>query len=81
MASGIVRKTWVTIAGVSVVLVGVALLVLPGPGLVTIAAGLTILATEFVWAQKLMEPVKRRLERAKTNLTATKNAGHRSKDQ
>ncbi len=80
MAHPIVRKTWVTFAGIAVILVGIALLVLPGPGLVTIAAGLAILASEFVWAQKLMEPVKRRLEQAKTKLSDTKNTSRRSKD-
>jgi len=77
MAHRIVRKTWVTIAGLSVTLIGVALLVLPGPGLVTIAAGLAILASEFVWAQKLIEPVKRRLEEAKTKIIETKNSTRR----
>ena len=74
MAHRIVRKTWVTIAGLAVILIGVALLVLPGPGLVTIAAGLAILASEFVWAQKLIEPVKRRLEEAKTKIIETRNS-------
>lgn len=77
MAHRIVRKTWITIAGLSVILIGVALLVLPGPGLVTIAAGLAILASEFVWAQKLIEPVKRRLEEAKTKIIETRNSTRR----
>lgn len=37
------------VIGLTVVLTGVALLVLSGPGLVVIALGLAILATEFVW--------------------------------
>jgi hypothetical protein len=49
-------------AGFTVIMVGVALLVLPGPGLVLIAAGLTILGRHFHWAHRLMEPVRRRIE-------------------
>lgn len=40
-------------------LVGVALLVLPGPGILFILIGLTILAVDFMWARRL----KRRLGR------------------
>ena len=69
MAKDIVRKTWISVAGIIVILVGIALLVLPGPGLVTIVAGLAILSTEFAWARRLMEPLKRRLETTATKLT------------
>jgi uncharacterized protein (TIGR02611 family) len=41
----------VTVAGPLVVLVGVAMLVLPGPGLVVIALGLALLALEYEWAR------------------------------
>ncbi|MCX7915473.1 MAG: PGPGW domain-containing protein [Verrucomicrobiae bacterium] len=43
--------------GVALSLVGIALLVLPGPGIPLILFGLTILAADFVWARRL----KRRL--------------------
>lgn len=46
--------------GFTVVLVGVAMLVLPGPGLLVIAAGLGMLALEFAWAERVLE---RTLER------------------
>jgi hypothetical protein len=35
------------------------MLILPGPGIVTIVLGLAILGTEFVWAKKLMNRLKR----------------------
>lgn len=47
------------LAGAAVVLVGVGLLVLPGPGIPLILIGLTILAADFAWARRL----KRRLGR------------------
>jgi hypothetical protein len=52
---------WVGVAtvGGSCVLVGLALLVLPGPGIPLLAAGLVILATEFAWAEALLRRVKK----------------------
>ena len=44
--------------GGTVVLIGIALLVLPGPAIVVIPAGLAILATEFLWARRWLDKVK-----------------------
>jgi uncharacterized protein (TIGR02611 family) len=47
------------IAGGGTLLVaGVVMLVLPGPGWLTIAAGLALLAGEFLWAHKLLSHLK-----------------------
>jgi uncharacterized protein (TIGR02611 family) len=43
------------LAGFTVVLIGIAMLVLPGPGLLVIAAGLGMLALEFAWAERILE--------------------------
>jgi uncharacterized protein (TIGR02611 family) len=56
------KKTAVTITGGLLVLVGVALLVLPGPGLVVIAAGLAVLASEYVWAKRLLQRVRAKID-------------------
>ena len=48
------RKMAVAVAGFSVLAVGVALIFLPGPGVVVIPIGLAILAREFPWARKLL---------------------------
>src|ERR687895_2424633 len=50
--------------GFVVVLAGVAMLVLPGPGLLVIALGLGILALEFAWAERLLERTVDRMEDA-----------------
>jgi len=52
------RRLAVASAGGSLLVAGVALLVLPGPGTVVILAALTLLATEFVWAQRALARVK-----------------------
>jgi len=45
------RRVVVSVIGMTVLLVGIALLVLPGPAVVVIPIGLAILATEFAWAR------------------------------
>lgn len=50
--------------GFLVVLTGLAMLVLPGPGLLVIAVGLGILALEFAWAERLLERTVDRMEDA-----------------
>lgn len=50
------------VAGVCVVLGGVLLLVLPGPGLLVIAIGLAMLALEFRWAERALEQALTRLD-------------------
>ena len=52
--------------GITVMCIGNVLLVLPGPGWALIALGLIILASEYVWAQKLLAPVRSKLQAAKT---------------
>ena len=54
------RKLVVLVIGGTALLLGVVMLVTPGPGIVGIFAGLAILATEFVWARTLLKRVKER---------------------
>ena len=49
--------------GVVLLAVGAALLVLPGPGLLVIAAGLGLLAVDHDWARRLLSRVRQRLRR------------------
>ena len=49
-------RRWVTIgAGFALVIAGIFMLVLPGPGIVTIILGLALLAREFRWARRLLD--------------------------
>ena len=47
-----------TVVGFTVLALGVAMLVLPGPGLVVIGFGLVILSAEFVWAKRALDRMK-----------------------
>ena len=59
-----IRWLAVAIAGGSVILTGIVLLVLPGPGIPMILLGLVILATEFAWAQRTLHHVRHRSSKA-----------------
>ena len=52
------KKFFIALIGGTLLLVGVALLVLPGPGLPVIGAALAILATEFLWARRALRNAK-----------------------
>ena len=52
------QRSLVIIGGVALLLGGVAMLVLPGPGLLVIVAGLALLAREFVWARRALDYTK-----------------------
>lgn len=52
------RRAIVLIVGGSVVLVGVVLIFTPGPALVVIPVGLSILAVEFAWARRWLKRLK-----------------------
>ena len=59
--------TWqvaVFLVGVAIIVAGIAMLVLPGPGWVAIFLGFAVLATEFVWAQQALTWSKRQAAKA-----------------
>jgi hypothetical protein len=50
-------------AGSGLVLIGIPMLVLPGPGLLTIFAGISVVSSEFEWAKRVVERVKEKTAR------------------
>ena len=54
------RRLVILVVGLTVVAIGTAMIVLPGPAVVVIPVGLAILATEFVWARRLLDNLKER---------------------
>lgn len=59
-----VKKATIALLGAVVLLVGVALLVLPGPGLLLVLGGLVILASEFPALERHVDPVRERAMKA-----------------
>lgn len=69
-----VRRAFRIIIGFTLLLIGVVMLVTPGPGWFVILLGLGLLAAEFVWARRLMDRIKRESNRVRDAvLTAAKS--------
>jgi tellurite resistance protein TerC len=70
-----VRRVFRIVGGFTLLLIGIVMLVTPGPGWVVIFLGLGLLAAEFVWARRLMDRIKREGGRVRDAVwPATKNA-------
>ena len=59
------RKLIVGVIGITILLLGVAMIVLPGPAFIVIPAGLGILATEFAWARRLVRHARVMIAKAR----------------
>src|SRR3954453_3802072 len=59
VVKGLAERILIEGAGWTLVVVGIAALVLPGPGLLALFAGVALLATQYEWAERRVEPVKR----------------------
>lgn len=62
---GRAQKLVVALVGGSVLLVGIAMLALPGPAILVIPLGLAILATEFLWARRWLQRARSLLPNGK----------------
>ena len=52
------RRIVKIVTGFTLLMVGVLMLALPGPGLVTMGIGLALLAGEYLWAKRLLARVR-----------------------
>lgn len=57
------KRLTVMVIGFTVLAIGVVMIVLPGPAVVVIPIGLAILATEFIWAKRILMTVQERINR------------------
>jgi len=55
----IVKRVIVSVVGATVLLIGIALLILPGSAFIVIPVGLAILASEYAWARRWLKKVRR----------------------
>ena len=68
-------KLGVLLVGGALVLAGVVMLVLPGPGVAAILLGLVVLASEYAWARRLRDPL---WARASSAIDAVRRRGQRT---
>lgn len=68
------RRLAVLLVGLAFLGAGLAMLVLPGPGLLVAVAGLAVLATEFAWAERMLDRTRERAARASAPLATSRAA-------
>lgn len=74
------RRIAVAVVGSTVLAVGVALLVLPGPAVVVIPIGLAILSVEFAWARLWLKKVRRSISSQGAQGRAERAEQHRQRN-
>jgi len=65
------KRFAVTILGVALLLLGAAMMVLPGPGILVIVGGLALLATEYVWARRMLKTAQAQAEKVQEAAVAS----------
>jgi len=66
-----VRRVIIAVIGGTVLIIGIAMIVLPGPAVVVIPLGLAVLATEFIWARRWFRKAKKMYQQVKATVTNT----------
>ena len=57
------KRLLVAVTGFTILVIGIAMIVLPGPAIVVIPLALGILATEFAWAARILHKVRERMNK------------------
>lgn len=67
-----IKRIVVAVIGFTILAIGILLIVFPGPAFIVIPIGLSILATEFIWAKRLLENVKKGIQKTKESVLKSK---------
>ncbi len=70
-----VKRVIIAVIGFSVLLIGAVMIVLPGPAFIVIPIGVGILATEFVWARRLLKRLRSGLHKKNREFNHSKETG------
>lgn len=71
VAYRIARRIAITVVGFTVLVIGIAMIVLPGPAVVVIPIGLGILGLEYAWARRWLNKVKEKGEALARTVTGS----------
>jgi tellurite resistance protein TerC len=71
VAYRLARRIAISIVGFTVLAVGIAMMVLPGPAFIVIPIGLGILGLEFAWARRWLQTVKEKAEAVAKTVTGS----------
>jgi len=75
----VARRIAIAVVGFTVLAVGIALIVLPGPAIVVIPIGLAILSVEFAWARMWLRKVRRSISGQSAESRANRAENHRDR--
>ena len=73
------RRVIIAVAGATVLLLGIVMIVTPGPAIVLIPVGLAILSIEFAWARLWLRKVRAAISRKNAQNLGDRVESHRKK--
>ena len=73
------RRIVVAVVGTTVLLLGVVMIVMPGPAFVVIPLGLAILSIEFAWARNWLRKVRATISEQTAKVQGARAENHRSR--
>ena len=79
MTYKLARRIAIAVVGTTVLLIGVVMIVTPGPGLIVIPIGLAILSIEFAWARFWLRRVRRSISDFNSSSHAERAENHRDR--
>jgi uncharacterized protein (TIGR02611 family) len=75
----VARRVAIAVVGSTVLAIGIALIVLPGPAIIVIPIGLAILSLEFAWARLWLKKVRRSISSQSAESRADRAEQHRDR--
>ena len=73
------RRIAVAVVGSTILIIGIVMLVTPGPAIVLIPVGLAILSIEFAWARLWLRRVRERISRRNATILSERAEQHRDR--
>lgn len=73
------RRVVIAVVGVTVLLLGIVMIVAPGPAIVLIPVGLAILGIEFAWARVWLKKLRAAISRKNAESRSEQVESHRKK--
>ena len=73
------RRIAIAAVGATVVLLGIVMIVAPGPAFIVIPIGLAILAVEFTWARRWLKHLRETISNGMANSRAKRAENHRER--
>ncbi len=69
-----VRRVIIGVIGGTILAIGIAMVVLPGPAIVVIPLGLAVLATEYIWARRWLKKLRVMVQQARDKVSSKQAA-------